>query len=594
MRKSSHSSKAIAPYWVSFGVCIFLAGIVWLVFGQTLGHPFINFDDPEYVYENPEINAGLTAHGVIWAFTHLPSPDWFPLTSISHMLDVQFCGLRAGGHHLTSVLVHTAVVILLFLVLRQMTGTLWRNAFVAAVFAIHPLRVESVAWVAERKDLLSGLFFMLTLGAYVRYVRKRRFGRYVLMAILFTCGLLSKPIFVTVPLVLLLLDYWPLRRFEQRPAIRGLILEKIPLLILSLAVSVATITGQTGEVVSMEPLPFVWRVNNAFVSYFTYIWQMIWPARLAIFYPHPKNHLALWEIAVAIALLIAMTVLAFALRKRCPYLIVGWFWYLVMLAPVIGVVQVNLQGHADRYTYLAQIGLYLLVVWSIADLSLSWPYRRQILSVAASIVIVALAWSAWIQTAYWRDSESLWTHAIAVTSDNDTAQADLADLLLRRGRLSEAVFHSQEALRIRPGNADAHNTLGIALFQMGDLKDAVAHWKQSLEIQPGNMNAQTNLAWALATAPDASLRDGTKAVELAQNVARRAGHANAMVLRTLAASYAETGQFAEAVDIAQQAFQLASAQGNSALMADLQLNIASYRRELPLRDPGVMTAAPTP
>ena len=594
MRKSSHSSKAIAPYWVSFGVCIFLAGIVWLVFGQTLGHPFINFDDPEYVYENPEINAGLTAHGVIWAFTHLPSPDWFPLTSISHMLDVQFYGLRAGGHHLTSVLVHTAVVILLFLVLRQMTGTLWRSAFVAAVFAIHPLRVESVAWVAERKDLLSGLFFMLTLGAYVRYVRKRRFGRYVLMAILFTCGLLSKPVFVTVPLMLLLLDYWPLRRFEQRLAIRGLILEKIPLLILSLAVSVATITGQTGEVVSMEPLPFVWRVNNAFVSYVTYIWQMIWPARLAIFYPHPQNHLALWEIVVAIALLIAMTVLAFALRKRCPYLIVGWFWYLVMLAPVIGVVQVNLQGHADRYTYLAQIGLYLLVVWSIADLSLSWPYRRQILSVAASIVIVALAWSAWIQTAYWRDSESLWTHAIAVTSDNDTAQADLADLLLRRGRLSEAVFHSQEALRIRPGNADAHNTLGIALFQMGDLKDAVAHWKQSLEIQPGNMNAQTNLAWALATAPDASLRDGTKAVELAQNVARRAGHANAMVLRTLAASYAETGQFAEAVDIAQQAFQLASAQGNSALMADLQLNIASYRRELPLRDPGVMTAAPTP
>src|SRR6266513_409558 len=412
MRKSSHSSKAIAPYWVSFGVCIFLAGIVWLVFGQTLGHPFINFDDPEYVYENPEINAALTAHGVIWAFTHLPSPDWFPLTSIS-------------------------------LVLRQMTGTLWRSVFVAAVFAIHPLRVESVAWVAERKDLLSGLFFMLTLGAYVRYVRKRRFGRYVLMAILFNCGLLSKPVFVTVPLVLLLLDYWPLRRFEQRLAIRGLILEKIPLLILSLAVSAATITGQTGEVVSMEPLPFVWRVNNAFVSYVTYIWQMIWPARLAIFYPHPQNHLALWEIAVAIALLIAMTVLAFALRKRCPYLVVGWFWYLVMLAPVIGVVQVNLQGHADRYTYLAQIGVYLLVVWSIADLSLSWPYRRQILSVAASIVIVALAWSAWIQTAYWRDSESLWTHAIAVTSDNDTAQADLADLLLRRGRLSEAVFHSQ-------------------------------------------------------------------------------------------------------------------------------------------------------
>src|SRR5437762_10850382 len=213
MRKSSHSSKAIAPYWVSFGVCIFLAGIVWLVFGQTLGHPFINFDDPEYVYENPEINAGLTAHGVIWAFTHLPSPDWFPLTSISHMLDVQFYGLRAGGHHLTSVLVHTAVVILLFLVLRQMTGTLWRSAFVAAVFAIHPLRVESVAWVAERKDVLSGLFFMLTIGAYVRYARAPWSPLcYGLVVLLFAMGLMCKPMLVTMPFVLLLLDYWPLNR----------------------------------------------------------------------------------------------------------------------------------------------------------------------------------------------------------------------------------------------------------------------------------------------------------------------------------------------------------------------------------------------
>jgi tetratricopeptide (TPR) repeat protein len=344
----------------------------------------------------------------------------------------------------------------------------------------------------------------------------------------------------------------------------------------------------------MEPLPFVWRVNNAFVSYVTYIWEMIWPARLAIFYPHPQNHLALWEIALAIVLLIAMTALAFALRKQCPYLIVGWFWYLVMLAPVIGVVQVNLQGHADRYTYLAQIGLYLLVVWSIADLSVSWPYRRQILSAAAAIVIVALGWRAWTQTRYWRDSESLWTHTIAVTSDNDIAHVDLADLLLRRDRVSEAVFHSQEALRIRPGNADAHNTLGIALFQMGDLKDAVAHWKQSLEIQPGNMNAQVNLAWALATAPDASLRDGARSVELAQNVVRRVGHPNAMVLRTLAAGYAESGRFSDAIDTAEGALQLAIAQNNSALANDLQLNIASYQRELPLRDPGIVTAAPTP
>ncbi len=333
----------------------------------------------------------------------------------------------------------------------------------------------------------------------------------------------------------------------------------------------------------MEPLPLVWRINNALVSYVTYIWQMIWPVRLGVFYPHPENHLPLWGVGLATLFLIGVSALVFALRKERPYLIVGWLWYLVMLAPVIGVVQINLQGHADRYTYLPQIGLYLIVAWLVADSSVTWPWRKQILSAATALVIIALAWSARRQTAYWRDSESLWTHTIAVTSDNDFAHASIADLLLRKGRIDDSIDHSREALRIRPNNSDAHNNLALALLYRGDASEALAHWKKSLEIQPDNMNAQCNLAWILATSADSSVRDGAKAVDLAENVARRAGHPNPIVLRTLAAAYAEAGRFSEAISAAQSALELATSQGNSGLAADLRLNIESYQKNIPLR-----------
>ena len=589
MVKAARRTNSVAPRVLVLTICVFLAGITWVVFGQTLHYPFVNFDDPEYVYENPHITGGLTARGLIWAFSHVPAPDWYPLTTISHMVDCQFYGLNAGGAHFTNVLLHTATVILLFLVLRAMTGgpsrtgTIWRCAFVAAVFAIHPLRVESVAWVVERKDVLSGLFFMLTLGAYVRYARNRSVARYIIMSVLFACGLMSKPMLVVTPFVLLLLDYWPLRRFADRSSIWRLVLEKIPLLALSAGSCLATVAGQTGKVVAMEPLPLVWRINNALVSYVIYVWQMIWPARLGVFYPHPENHLPFLEIGLAIAFLTAISATAFVLRKDRPYLIVGWLWYLLMLAPVIGVVQINLQGHADRYTYLPQIGLYLIVAWLVADSSVTWPWRKQILSAATALVIVALAWSARRQTAYWRDSESLWTHTIVVTADNDFAHASIADLLLRKGRIDESIDHSREALRIRPNNSDAHNNLALALLYRGDANEALAHWKKSLEIQPDNLNAQCNLAWILATSPDSSLRDGAKAVDLAENVARRAGHPNPIVLRTLAAAYAETGRFPEAISAAQDALELAKSQRNSGLAADLRSNIANYEKNLPLR-----------
>ena len=346
-------------------ICLFLAAITWAVFGQTLGHDFVNFDDRTYVYGNPVVTRGVTLSGVVWAFTHSHALNWHPLTTISHMVDCQLFGLKPGGHHFTNVLLHTTAVLLLFVLLREMTGKLWRSAFVAAVFAIHPLRVESVAWIAERKDVLSAVFFMLTLGAYVRYTRKRTLGRYVATSTLFAFGLMSKGMLVTVPFVLLLLDYWPLGRLkdqgskfsDQWSVVRGLILEKVPLFALSAASCAMTVAAHRGATGASDPFPLTWRINNAALSYVIYIRQMIWPSKLAVLYP--TNSFPLWEVILAIAFLLAATALAIALRKTRPYIFVGWFWYLGMLIPVIGLFQIGWQSHADRYTYLPQIGIYL-------------------------------------------------------------------------------------------------------------------------------------------------------------------------------------------------------------------------------------------
>jgi len=574
-------------------ISVGLIALVWFVFGQTIKFPFINFDDPEYVYEVPEINSGVTLHNLKWAFTHWPATNWFPLKNISYMFEFQFYGFNPGLFHLTNVILHAATVVWLFFVLRQMTRSAWRSAFVAAIFAIHPLRAESVVWIEERKDVLSGLFFMLTLGAYFYYTRKPSVARYLTMSVLFAAGLLSKPMLVTTPVILLLLDYWPLGR-EQKTQDRGqqttsgtrcrrLLIEKTPLFVMSAIVAFLTSRGIAPAHSAADQLPFRARLGNAFVSYVVYIWQMIWPAKLGVFYPFPQNGFSIWQPAVAVVLLLAITVIALKLRKSHPYFVVGWFWYLAMLLPVIGLIQVNLQAHADRYTYLPQIGLYLMIAWGLADLLSSWRYRTQIASAAAVVAVLACAFAARAQASYWRDSEMLWAHTIAVTKDNYFAHASLADLLMRRGRVNEAIEHSAEALRIRPGDADAQNNLGLAMLQTGDTKRAVAQLEKALQIDPGHMNAEVNLAWVLATSADDSTRNGARAVQLAEDVARRAGHPNAIVLRTLAAAYAETGRFSEAVETAQQAIEIAKATGNDGLAADLERNIAAYRMNQPIR-----------
>ncbi|HEV2045786.1 MAG TPA: tetratricopeptide repeat protein [Chthoniobacterales bacterium] len=691
MRRRPAISKT-APRWNDIAICGVLVLLAWVVFGQTLAHDFVNYDDKTYVYGNSLVSNGLTLRGIVRAFADTQTGNWHPLTLISHMLDCQFFGLKPGGHHFTNVLFHAMAVLLLFLWLRKATGKLWPSAFVAAMFAIHPLRVESVAWIAERKDVLSAVFFMLTLGAYVHYVRKPALGRYLTMSILFAAGLMSKPMLVTVPFVLLLLDYWPLGRSKRSEvsllrakaataAARGqkagskiqiwlgLLAEKIPLFVLSIGSCVVTFILQERSTGSIAQLPFSWRVQNAIVSYVTYLWQMFWPAKLAVFYPHPENHLALWQVVFAAAFLVAITLLVFALRRARPYLLVGWLWYLSMLLPVIGFVEVGLQGHADRYTYLPQIGLYIAITWLVADLSVSLRFHRKILAAAAIIIVTALTARAWKQTSYWRNSETLWTHTLAVTQDNDVAHTNLGMFLADRGQLDEALAHLQTALQIRSGGVqphydlsfalihcdlgyalakkgeldnaiahlrkaiefqpnypDAHYNLGTALFQKGRIDEAIAEWQKTLSIRPNDSGAHTslgnalvqkgslrdaidhyqtaldlapnsilplnNLAWVRATCPDTSLRDGAKAVELAQQADQLSDGKNPVFTRTLAAAYAENGRFNDAIETAQRAAQLATAQGEPALANQIEQDVDLYRKHAPLRDLSLTNARP--
>ena len=690
--------------WTVAGVCFFLAVIIWVVFGQTLGHKFVNFDDGPYVYENPVVQKGLTWEGFRWALTYGSIGHWHPLTWLSHMLDCQFYGLSPGGHHITNILLHTATTILLFLILRRMTGFLWRSAFVAAVFAIHPLRVESVAWVAERKDVLSAFFFMLTLGAYVRYAqgRSKAGGRgssasisaqaldarrstldYYLVLLFFALGLLSKNMLVTMPFVLLLLDYWPLNRFSSftPQVLRRLMAEKIPLF--ALAVGSCVVTALVPEQLSAAPLPFGLRMENAVVSYVTYLWQMINPSGLACVYPNPTNYLPLWQVAGALGLLLAISGAAWVFRQTHPCLVVGWLWYLGMMVPVIGMVQISYYAHADRYTYLPQIGLYLLLTWAAADLCAGWRHRRVVLGGFSTVILVALIFCARTQTSYWRNSESLWTHTLACTSDNfiahnnlgtalpqkervdeaiaqyqkalqikpdyveafynlgnalarkgrvdeaiaqfqkvleiqpdcvrahyklgialaqkgladkaivqfrkaleiqpDNAEAhdNLGNALLQKGRVDEAITEYQKALKIKPDYADAHINLGNALFQKGGVGEAITQYQRALEIKPGHPEALNNLAWALATFPQASLRNGNKAVELAQQANQLTGGESPMILHTLAAAYAEAGRFSDAIQSAQKANELAQAAGQQNLARQLNGELKLYEAGLP-------------
>jgi tetratricopeptide (TPR) repeat protein len=480
------------------GISLFLIAIVWFVFGQVSHFDFVNYDDDVYVTDNPIVQRGLTLKGLAWAFALTPGRigHWHPLTWLSHMLDCQIYGLWAGGAHVTNVLLHTATVVCLFLVLRSMTGALWRSAFVAAVWAIHPLRVESVAWIAERKDVLSGLFFVLTLGAYLRYVRHSSLPRYLLVASLFALGLLAKDMLITLPFLLLLLDYWPLRRWEAGTS-RRLLFEKTPLFALSACSCLATFLV-SDHAVKGEIVPVLLRIENALVSCVLYCWQTFWPANLAIPYVYRTTLFPIFAVVGAITLLIALSAAAVSGRESRPWLFVGWFWFLGMLVPVIGFVQISYYARADRYTYLPQIGLLIALTWTVADAGAAFHLPRWFFGLFSAGSIAGLIVVAHTQTFYWRDGETLFTHTLGCTEGNFLAFNNLGVALQKKGRFDDAIANYQKALEIRPDYALALGNLGITLQQRGRVGEAVADFKRTLELDPGNVKVQNNLGLILS------------------------------------------------------------------------------------------------
>lgn len=663
--------------------------MVWLVFGQTLGHDFVNFDDPDVVSENSYVTTGLTTAGLRHAFTSEALGHWDPLTTLSHMLDCQLFGVAPWGHHFTNLLLHGATTLALFLVFRAMTGAIWRSFFIAAVFAIHPLRVESVAWITERKDVLSGLFFMLTLGAYLGYVRRPpSLVRYLAIILFFALGLMAKSMLVTLPFVLLVLDVWPLRRFPTVAAgstARRLLVEKLPLFALSAAASTIQYLVNRENLVSIAKLPFPLRIGNALTAYISYLNDTLFPIGLAVHYPHPMERLPTWLAAVAGLQFAALCVAVWVWGRKQPALLVGWLWYLGMLVPVIGLVQSGSLSHADRYTYLPQIGLLLMFTWTVADLTTGLRFRRTLLTTAAFLSITLLAVTAHAQTAHWRDSIALWTHTLACTARNDIghnnlgiallekgrrdealvqvkdalvinprydkARNDLGLLYLETGRVQEAIPEFLEAIDINPRYAKAHNNLGNAYlqtgqfdlaiaqyhqalkikpdfagaesnlgntyFRRGQLHEAIAHYQRAVHYMPNYVKARTNLgitllqtgrtreglahlekallydpdyasaqnqlAWLLATHPDPSVRNGRRAIVLAEQANAATTRRHPSILRTLAAAYAEAGRFPEAIETVQIALTLAGAP-DPALIPNLRTDRALYEGGTPLRE----------
>ena len=500
------SRRAFLDLWI----CLGLLAATFGVYAQVRRFSFVNFDDPEYV-ANPHVRGGLTAGGVAWAFTSRDAANWFPLTRLSHEIDCQLFGLNAGWHHLTNVFLHAGAVLLLFAFLRRATRDRWASAFCALVFALHPLHVESVAWVAERKDVLCAFFWFLALWLYVRYTERPELGRYLLVLLAFLLGALSKPMMVTLPVVLFLVDYWPL----QRGALwRAEWQRKIPFFLLAGALAIWTYLVQraSGAVRSEAAFPVLLRIENALVSYAFYIVQMFWPVRLAVFYPYPQRF-PFWEPLTAAVLLAGITVFALLERRRHPYLIAGWLWYLVTLLPVIGLIQVGSQAHADRYMYIPMVGLLLILAWGAREL-----LSRGAMVFAAAGAGCCCAVLTYGQVGVWQNSEVLYRHALSVTQGNYVAEHNLGTYLMSQaGRLQEAIHHLEAAVRIRPDSLESRTDLGNALAKDGRLVEAIAQYEAALRIQPNSPITLNDLGNALSQIPGRlpeAIADYRKALQL--------------------------------------------------------------------------------
>ncbi|MDM8517114.1 tetratricopeptide repeat protein [Desulfobacterales bacterium HSG16] len=473
-------------------ICLFLVIATLAVYVQVRDFSFINYDDPLYLHDRPHVLVGITLDGVIWAFSNIDASNWHPLTWLSHMLDIQLYGMNSGQHHINNVLFHIANTLLLFFVLTRMTRDLWQSSFVAALFALHPLHVESVAWVAERKDVLSTFFWFATMWMYIRYVEHPEINRYLHVLLCFALGLMCKPMLVTLPFVLILMDYWPLRRSS--------ILEKIPFFVLAFILSGVTffIQKSRGAVVPLEAHPFDMRLINALVSYANYLYKMLWPHELIVIYPHTGT-LSLWEAGLACLLLTSISILALCNVKRTPYFAVGWLWYLGTLVPVIGLVQVGVQAMADRYTYVPLIGIFIMIAWGFPDFlkiynkQIKNSIRKITIVISAISILAACMTVTWFQIQYWRNSVTLFQHVIDVNPHSALAHNSLASGLYQAGKSDEATHSYTEALRIDPEQFYSYFGLGILYINQGKVDKAIENFTRVLSINPGHLNSHLNL-----------------------------------------------------------------------------------------------------
>jgi len=664
----------VAKIWIGFVI-----GLLTLAaYGRVCSNDFVNYDDPDYVTANPQIQSGLNPEMIRWAWRSFHAHNWHPLTWLSLALDRQLFGTRPWGAHLTNLVLHTANAILLFVALSRMTNDIWPSAAVATLFALHPLHVESVAWVSERKDVLSAFFWMLAVFTYASYAERPTWVRYSLIVVCMALGLMAKPMIMTLPFVLLLLDYWPLRRWPKgekveapiggrtsRASLPVLFLEKTPLIALAAASGVITLLAQGRAVIDWDYLPFSARAANALVAYVKYMAMMIWPKDLAVFYPHPLEALPVWKSVAAALVLGLISVAALSQCRRRPYFVVGWLWYLGTLAPVIGLIQVGNQALADRFTYVPLIGLFFILAWGLAEL------LRQRLSLKSPLILTAcagltiLAICSWIQVGYWQNSIKLWEHTLAVTADNPVAHNNLGVALWDNEQREEALSHFAEAYRLQPNyrNAQhnlevAHYDLGLRMRQRGEWQSAEQHflqvthnnpgntsafqqrgivlgilkrWQESgdnfkqavnleprlaqyradlalsfqeqgqieaaqlqyreaLRLDPGWSEAACRTAWTMATHPDAGRRDGGRALQLARQVCQAASKPRPENLDTLAAAYAELGQYSKAIESARAALELATS--SSANPSGITQRLDSYERRQPWREGVGVSKAP--
>jgi len=673
-------------------ICLFLAIATLIAYWQVGNHNFLSFDDHLYILHNQHVNNGLSLKSISWAFSFTDISYWHPLTWLSHMLDCQLYGLNPSMHHTTSLIFHIINCLLLFLVFKGMTGAVWKSAFIAALFALHPINVESVAWAAERKNVLSTLFWMLTLLTYGYYSLKPGFYRYFLTLFCFLLGLLAKPMLVTLPFVLLLFDYWPLERLRsssptnidryKKASLLHLILEKLPFFLLAGAsIYISSLSAQQHEiVVSTESVSMKLRVANALVSYVKYIGKMIWPKNLAVYYPYPES-IPFWKVAGAALFLVCVSILVFRALRSKPYLVVGWLWYIGTLVPAIGLIQLGLwPSIADRFAYVPLIGLFVVIAWGVPDLVARWRYKKIVLATTATALLLIFTAATWFQNKYWTNNVALFKHSLDVTNDNDVAHQKLGEALAAQGKTDEAVRHYYEALRIKPdlvaahlnlgaalrekgkineavehfsmalraepdcaeayyelgvtlekqGNFDgaekhyikalrikpdyakAHNNLGIVLkkkkkdkeaifhlyealridsdfagayYNLGiiyanqkNIEKAILHYKKALYFSPNMAQALYNLSWILASCEDERFRNGKGAVRLAEKLCDLTMYNQPLALDALAAAYAETGKFDEAVTIAKKAIALALKQGPKELVLELKKRLQLYQK----------------